>query len=407
MHDHLVDVLDRLDATLAQSRDFVPESALDSTAILARRIRNRLDYPLDLAVVAIAGGTGSGKSSLFNAVLGGDRAEVGGLRPTTSSALASLPADRRREISGHLASFGEIEVSTHEGFSWLALIDLPDTDSVEVDHRLVVENLVARVDSVIWVVDVEKYRDRSLHHRYLRHLRDYESQFVFVINQVDRVPQAEVPILAADFRQALVEDGYREPEVHTIAAGPVLSSPRGIDDVVDTLRSRADGFAVDRMLADLDVAIADLQSLLVDPTADFETRWEAALAEATTMMGQGEVVAGSRVLATFFLDIADGQSGEGAEESMEVAAHVGETLSQAQRDAIAKFPPRTSKDPGRRFGRSSDTDSASDERETWLRGRIDELTAGRIRPFLHGRGVARANLAGLAIDVAALRRHVE
>ncbi len=407
MHDQLVDVLDRLDATLAQSKDFVAEGALDPTAIMARKIRNRLDYPLDLAVVAIAGGTGSGKSSLFNAVLGSDRAEVGGLRPTTSRALASLPTNRRREILGYVESLGDVDTTTHDVLPWLTLIDLPDTDSVEVDHRLVVSNLLPKVDAVVWMVDIEKYRDRSLHHQFLRPLRNYEAQFVFVINQIDRVPQAEIPALVADFRDALVEDGYRSPDIHTIAAGPILSSPQGIDGLVRALSNRADGLAVDRMLADLDAAVADLHGLLGDPTLDFETQWQTALEEAITMAAEGEIVAGSRVLAAFFLNIADGQSGTGAEESIAVAAHAGETLGQAHRDALEQFPPHIAREGRRRFGRSSGTDTASADRQTWLRSRIDELTASRIRPFLHGRGVARANLAGLAVDVAALRPNAE
>ncbi|HEY5891457.1 MAG TPA: GTPase [Acidimicrobiia bacterium] len=403
MHDQLVDVLDRLEATLALSKDHVPPAALDPTAIAARRIRNRLDYPLDLAVVAIAGGTGSGKSSLFNAVLGGDRAEVGGLRPTTSKALASLPAGRRREISGHIESFGDLEMATHDELPWLVLIDLPDTDSVEVDHRLMVENLLPRVDAVIWVVDVEKYRDRSLHHSFLRPLRTYESQFVFVVNQIDRVPQDEVGALVADFREALVEDGFRAPTIHAVAAAPVLISPRGVDELVDALGVRADGLAVDRLLADLDVAIDDLHSLLGVRTADFETEWTAALDDAISLATAGEVVAGSRVLAAFFLGIAEPQSGDGAEELISVAAHAGEILAQANRDALAEFPPQVSKRERRRLGRSSGVDTAGTERQAWLRNRVDGLTADRVRPFLHDRGIARANLAGFAIEVTALR----
>ena len=404
-HDQLVDVLDRLDATLALSQPYVAPGALDPTAIVARKIRNRLDYPLDIAVVALAGGTGSGKSSLFNAVLGDDRAEVGGLRPTTSRALASLPVGRRREISGYVGTFGDLDTTTHNDLPWLVLIDLPDTDSVEVDHRLIVENLLSRVDAVVWVVDVEKYRDRSLHHNFLRPLRGYESQFIFVVNQIDRIPQGEVGDLIADFRDSLAEDGFRAPTIHAIAAAPTLSSSRGVDELVADLFARADGLAVDRLLADLNVAIDDLHGLLGDRTVEFETEWQAALNEAVTMAVAGEVVAGSRVIATFFLDVAESQSGDGAEESISVAAHAGEILARANRDALAEVPPQVGNRNRRRFGRSTGSDAAGAERQTWLRNRVDGLTAARVRPFLHGRGVARANLTGFAIEVAALRQH--
>lgn len=402
MHDRLVDVLDRVEATLAEAREVVPNGSLDPTARAARRIRIRLDYPLDLALVALAGGTGSGKSSLFNALLETDRAEVGGVRPTTSRALVSVPASRQGEIAGYIAMLGDLDLVTHPGLSWLALLDLPDTDSVEVDHRLMVRNLLPMVDAVVWVVDVEKYRDNALHQGFLRPLSEFESQFVFVLNQVDRVTDAELAPLLADFSESLRQDGYNGPIVRAVSAKPMLSSPKGIEELAEVLEGHSDGFAIYRMLTDLEIAVNELQGLLGDTSLDFESEWQSAVVEALDLVEQNDVVAGSRTLSGFLLRVADNLSGDAAEEAMSLAAHVGERLSEANRNAHEEVPARIEKSGGWGIKRERGPDLAAVERRLVLQNKVDQTVEG-LRPFLRRRGVARANLAGLAVEVAELR----
>src|SRR5690606_39726789 len=60
------------------------------------RVVERLELGVDHAVVALVGGTGSGKSSMFNALTRLAFADVGVIRPTTSQAAACVwgpPAD--------------------------------------------------------------------------------------------------------------------------------------------------------------------------------------------------------------------------------------------------------------------------------------------------------------------------
>ena len=52
----------------------------------------------------------------------------------------------------------------------LVLLDLPDHDSTELEHRMEVDRLVQLVDMLIWVVDPQKYADAALHDRYLKPL---------------------------------------------------------------------------------------------------------------------------------------------------------------------------------------------------------------------------------------------
>lgn len=403
MHDRLTELLDRVDAVLAMAVECVQDHALEPTALSVRRIRNRLDYPEDLALVALVGGTGSGKSSLFNAILDTDRAEVGGLRPTTERALVSVPAPRRGQIEGYLQFMGELEKTEHSSLSWLVLLDLPDTDSVAVDHRLQVANLLPFVDAVVWVVDVEKYRDGSLHRGFLQGLVPYESQFLFVLNQIDRVPAAEVDSLVTDFESALLEDGFAAPEIMAVAASPPLTSPRGLEDLVRRLERLGDGSAMSRALIDLEMAVTDLKTKIGGSSLDFERRWSECLSESAGLVVDGDVLGASRRLAGFFLTLADELVGSPVETALGLSAHVGEELRSVVRKSGEEFP-RQIASASRWFRRAEQVaDPMLERRRGFIVEQMDSVVDPELRPQLRHRAITVANLAGLAVDVADLR----
>ena len=71
------------DALAACEGRIEPEQLAPANA-LVDRVSRRLKLSADHTVVALAGATGSGKSSTFNALTGIDLAAVGVRRPTTS-----------------------------------------------------------------------------------------------------------------------------------------------------------------------------------------------------------------------------------------------------------------------------------------------------------------------------------
>ncbi len=267
MHEGLTELLEKAEVVVDATGHLLGDGAVEEVARLVSGARARLDYPEDLLVVALAGGTGSGKSSLFNALSGFDSAPVGEMRPTTSRPMAALPGRHPGAMGRYLDHLG-VDHRVQGTDPILCLIDLPDTDSVEVSNRHRAEAILPGIDVLVWVVDPEKYRDAALHHRYLRPLSGYASQFVFVLNQVDRLGPAAVQEVAADLVRALEEDGIPGPTVFTtsLAAG---APPRGVDELGNHLR----GLAGDRhglpgkLLADLAESAARVSAMIGRPVS--------------------------------------------------------------------------------------------------------------------------------------------
>jgi 50S ribosome-binding GTPase len=185
--------------------------------------RTRLGFPGTAFVMALAGGTGAGKSSLLNALAGQEVSRPGPTRPVTAEPVAWVPADAAAELGPLLRWVGVDKVVSHHDprFSDLCLLDLPDYDSVERAHRATVDQLLPKVDAVCWVLDPEKYNDRVLHEDYLQPLAHHADRAVFVVNRRDVVSGPEqVATLTADLRRTLAADGFAGRPVFAVSADP-------------------------------------------------------------------------------------------------------------------------------------------------------------------------------------------
>jgi hypothetical protein len=193
-------------AELADGR--LPEAAVTEARCVAERAGVRRSLSVDHTVAALAGATGSGKSSLFNVLAGDDLASVGVTRPTTSKAQAAL-----WDGAGAGPLLDWLEVPRRHSpvaagdLSGLVLLDLPDHDSIRLAHRLEVDRLVEVVDLLVWVLDPQKYADAAVHERYLRPLARHREVMVVVLNQIDRLPPGTVDRCLGDLRRLLDDDG--------------------------------------------------------------------------------------------------------------------------------------------------------------------------------------------------------
>ncbi|MGC3992749.1 MAG: 50S ribosome-binding GTPase [Propionicimonas sp.] len=202
----------------AEGRSDAAVSA-DARAVV-ERAGERVAFSGSYTVVALAGATGSGKSSLFNAVTGTELARVAVRRPTTAKPMAvswgsELPhalLDWLDVTGRHLVPSGPHELSD------LVLLDLPDHDSTEVSHRLTVDRLVELVDALIWVVDPQKYADAALHEGYLKRLAPYADVMMVVLNQADRLTPEELDRCLGDLRRLLDAEGLRATPIMAVSA---------------------------------------------------------------------------------------------------------------------------------------------------------------------------------------------
>jgi 50S ribosomal subunit-associated GTPase HflX len=213
----LVSLLDLADLAIVRSVEVLDDTTRAEVESTARRLRSRAGYVGDFLVVALAGGTGSGKSSLLNALVSETVVTVGAVRPTTSTATAVIPALASADLSRLMVTLNVDAIVRCESLSRTIFVDLPDFDSVETAHRVIVEKVLPNVDAVLWVFDPEKYADPVVHEAFLSRLTAYEDQFIFVLNQTDRLGD-DAPAVGADLERQLTEDGYERPEVvHSVA----------------------------------------------------------------------------------------------------------------------------------------------------------------------------------------------
>ena len=215
-----------LDARLAGLRDAADaarsiglEDEADAARRVARRIGRRAGFGGSVYVMALAGGTGVGKSSVLNALADKVVSEVRAIRPTTDRPVAWVAETRRAEVEPLLAWLKVDAVATHDDpqLADVAIIDLPDVDSVRGEHRAMVDALLPRIDAVTWVVDPEKYDDAGVH-GYWRSLAPHADRLRFVLNKVDRLSDAEGQVVADDLRARLIADDIPRPVLHVVSA---------------------------------------------------------------------------------------------------------------------------------------------------------------------------------------------
>lgn len=202
-----------LDEAIAAAGELGIDTA--AAAAVGETARDRLGYPVETYVLAIAGGTGVGKSTILNALAEAEVSAASVRRPTTTEPVAWVPADRRRELSGLLTWLGVTQVREHQSprLRDLAILDLPDFDSVALDHRERVDALLARIDAVAWVVDPEKYKDDIVHRDYLRRVGPRVRRQLVVLNRADLLDQAESSRVVEDLRQQLRRDDLADVAV--------------------------------------------------------------------------------------------------------------------------------------------------------------------------------------------------
>lgn len=262
--------IDGLEKAVDSARGRVDDSVLDDTAALVSRSAARLRISADHTVVALAGATGSGKSTTFNALTGLDLSAVGVRRPTTSWATACVwGSEGAPELLDWLGIPPRHQVTRDSMLSvrqekdeldGVILLDLPDHDSTEVSHHLEVDRLVQLADMLIWVLDPQKYADAAIHDRYLSQLTDYQDVMLVVLNQIDRVPAERRDAMVEDVRRLLAADGLPAVPVVAVSSAEGWGVAELRSEIAKKVASKK--VAKQRLEADLRAAATRLEGYL-------------------------------------------------------------------------------------------------------------------------------------------------
>jgi len=336
----VLELLDALDLVVTRGRGVVSPSRLDEAAAIVNRIRDRRGFHGETLVLGLIGGTGSGKSSLLNAIAGEPLASTSALRPHTDRPLAWLPADAAPSLLELLDEAGIFDRHVQDTYPDIALLDLPDIDSVAVGHRRTVESMLPEIDGVLWLLDPDKYRDGALHRDFLAPLARYREQSTFVLNKIDLVPEEQRDVIVADLREALMRHGYDQPVILATAADPAGGLRLGIEEVKLHLAERLDAKRMlrSKVIGDartILVYLADAADVWTGWSVDFEEAWErdrhAAAAGLLPNAGPG-----GREDALCRLEdlVAKVASGVGATYASRIRRELGqETLEEAVSEA--------------------------------------------------------------------------
>lgn len=409
----------------------VPETVLLDAAETLERLSQRRELSTEHTVIGFFGATGSGKSTLFNAIAGQNIALSAPTRPTTSTVQAAIwEAEGSEELldwlgidkrvypqTQALAAEGEAsdgngagkhnkaggaaapnavtepapglfnrirravggrgEMRTRTG--GLILLDMPDFDSVTTTNRDLAARMMRYVDVLVWVVDPQKYADAVIHRDFMVPLAASGAQALCVLNQADKLAPAEVPAVLASLTRLLQAEGT---EAHLLAAPIAVSARTG--EGVDVLR-------------DLLAQVAAAKSLSLQRT---DAQLHATASQLRTYAGgEGTVLAGAYALDAEQKLVKACYASSQAEQVLQAAtASYRRAAGQHTGWILTRWMSRLKADPLRRLhlGQQEETKSASKaEKSAGMLGsdseNAPELVASSLPPLSAAQKAGMAN----------------
>ncbi len=259
--------LEALAEAVPLAADRLPADHVEQARQVITKSQDRLRHGTNHTLVALLGATGSGKSSLTNALVGSDVATTGVRRPTTSSTLGCwwgaedpqplldwLEVPNRHHVTAGSGPAGHSNPFT-SAVDGLVLLDVPDHDSVEVGHRLEMERIAAHADLLVWVTDAQKYGDKAMH-EYLRQLSYHGAVTAMVLNKVDLLTDADTKACVVDLQRLLAADGLPGAPVLAVSTATREGVPELRSLLAETVAERS--AMIDRLRADVTAAAVTL-----------------------------------------------------------------------------------------------------------------------------------------------------
>ena len=269
-------------------RDGFGDKLLADAEEVLGRAGERMRLSSSHTVVVLAGGTGSGKSSLFNRIAGADFSTVGVTRPVTTDAHACVWGDGGSEAilewldvpPRYRYSRASALDQGEDDLAGLVLVDLPDHDSVMSHAGDLVDRLVSMADVMVWVLDPQKYADAAVHKRFLVPMARHSTVLAVVLNQSDLLDPGLVDECVADLRRLLDSENLHDVPILVTSA----VSGDGLEDLrhllLDGVTARRAAAA--RIAADVDGVVSRFEPFAGDvdaPAGDVPMTSKSRLAD--------------------------------------------------------------------------------------------------------------------------------
>ncbi len=141
----------------------------------------------DSLLIGLVGGTGVGKSTFVNALAGQQVSRSGDRRPTTDRVVVYRHVDNELTPRVPVRDLSQPQVlHKNPALERVTLLDFPDFDSAETNHRETLLRYLPHLDVVFVIVDDVKYGDRRLY-ELLSGLDQDRRNFFAILNKVDRL----------------------------------------------------------------------------------------------------------------------------------------------------------------------------------------------------------------------------
>ncbi|MET3903577.1 GTPase [Paenarthrobacter sp. 4246] len=283
--------LEALNTARELAEGVLPDENLQSVYDVLERATSRRSLSAGHTVVGFFGATGSGKSSLFNAVSGSGLATATARRPTTSAPLAGIWGE---DGSGPLLDWLDVKErhplppvpGLADADTGLVLLDLPDFDSTRVENREVAQRMVGMVDVLVWVLDPQKYADAAVHNDFLRPMASHGAVTLVVLNQMDKLNATDASAVMQSLEGILERDGLGAVRVvgaSAITGDGVPAVRAAIRNVVVQREATTRRLAADVVKAGAELAHASGEGEAHGITAGAKSRLASELATAANV----------------------------------------------------------------------------------------------------------------------------